>query len=990
MTGQQVSHYRIAERLGRGGMGVVYAAEDLRLGRRVAIKFLSEEACCEPEAVQRFLREARAISSLNHPHICTLHDIGEHRVPGSEQTEHYMVMELLEGEPLKARIARGPLPLDDALVFGEHIADALDAAHGNGIVHRDLKPANLFVTSRGQLKVLDFGVAKLAEPKGDAGAETIAGSAQLTTYASALGTIQYMSPEQARGLDIDARSDIFSLGIVLYEMATGRPPFSGGSAGAIFEQIFSGVPPAPSALVAGLSTDFDRIVFRALEKDRELRYQSAADLRAELRRLRKATDAARLTPPGVPVVPTVPSVPSVAPVPSVASVASVASVSAPSVAPVPAVPSVSSAPSVASVSVPSVVLPSVPSVAAAPRSKSAWWIGAPLATLAVIVGVLWWRSAQTPALANRDTVVVSEFVNRTGDTMFDDTLGEALAVQLRQSPFLNLLNEQQQQSTLRLMGRDPMSPVSLEVGREICQRNSAKAVLGGSIASVGASYLLTLNARDCVTGDILAEEQVQASSKNDVLSALGGAVSAFRERLGESLASVQRYDARIEMATTPSLEALKQYSQGVLTRRTQGDLDAVPFFEDAIRKDPNFALAYARLGAVLGNIGRRNEAEQMTSKAYELRERVSERERLYIEARYYSVVTEDEGKAIETYRLLIATYPDDYAAHTNLGSLLKDRGEIADAMTSLREAVRLAPEQPTAVLNLAFTHLENNEFDEARQGFERVLKLQDSVSARQGLYTLAVATNDDTLAQAQLTAVQGRRDEMELLPARIGAATYHGRFREAADLLKVWESRMEQSGRGAYVAEGVLSFAINEALVGFGDRARARLAALRAAKRLTPGAADEWLVLSALLADAGQARAASPQALAEAKESPDRLQQLEPLLGALVALANQQPAEAVRLLEPITYDRRFARHVTVWAVANRSLGRDDVALPALTWLAGPPPRMGVDASVAFVLHELAAAQAATGQTAAADETRARLVELWKNADDDVPLIRSRR
>ena len=292
MTGEQVSHYLIGEPLGRGGMGVVFAAEDLRLGRRVAIKFLPEEACCEPEAVQRFLREARAISSLNHPHICTLHDIGD------RDGQQYMVMELLEGEPLKSRIARGPLPIDDVTLFGEHIADALDAAHGKGIVHRDLKPANLFVTTRGQVKVLDFGVAKLSEPKGGgADQATLAASAELTTYGSALGTIQYMSPEQARGLDIDARSDIFSLGIVLYEMATGRAPFQGASAGAIFEQIFGAVPPAPSDLAAGISTDFDRIVFRALEKDRELRYQSAADLRADLRRLRKATDSGRVPRP---------------------------------------------------------------------------------------------------------------------------------------------------------------------------------------------------------------------------------------------------------------------------------------------------------------------------------------------------------------------------------------------------------------------------------------------------------------------------------------------------------------------------------------------------------------------------------------------------------------------------------------------------------------------------------------------------------------------
>jgi tetratricopeptide (TPR) repeat protein len=935
MTGEQVSHYRIAERLGAGGMGVVFAAEDLRLGRRVAIKFLPEEACAEPDAVQRFLREARAISSLNHPHICTLHDIGEHR------GQQYMVMELLEGELLKSRVAREPLPLDDVLLFGEHIADALDAAHGKGIVHRDLKPANLFVTGRGQLKVLDFGVAKLAEPKeGPASANTVAASDQLTAYGSALGTIQYMSPEQARGLDIDARSDIFSLGIVLYEMAAGRPPFRGATAAVIFEQIFGGVPPAVSDVVAGLPTDLDRIIFRAIEKDRELRYQSAADLRADLRRLRKATESGRTA--------------------------------------------------AASGTVPAAAIgaPAAPAPSTAARSPYLRWIvAAPMVTVAVVAGVLFWRSAGTPALASRDTVVLAGFMNRTGDPMFDDTLGEALGVQLRQSPFLNVLNEMQQQSTLRLMGREPASPVTIEIGEEVCQRNAGKAVLGGSIASVGSSYLMTLTARDCVTGDVLAEEQVQAASKDDVLRALGRAASAFRERLGESLSSVQRYDARIEMATTPSLDALKQYSQGVLVRRTQGDRDSVPFFEDAIRKDPNFALAYARLGTVFSNLGRRDESEEMTRKAFELRERVSERERLYIEARYHSVVTEDVGKAIETYRLLIATYPDDFSAHTNLGSLLKARGEIPEAMASLKESVRLAPEQPTGWLNLAFTHLENNEYAEARAGFERVLKLQDSVSARQGLYGLAVVSGDEALEAAQIEAVRGRRDEEDFLPTRVGAAAYRGRFREGAEILELWQRRMEQSGRGAYVAEGVLGFAISEALVGFGDRARARLAAMKTAKRLTPGVSDEWLVLAAILGDTEEAKAAFPIALSEARESLDQLQYQEPLLNALVALAGKQPAEVVQLLEPVTFAPRFVQHLVVSSVANQRLGRHEAAIDGLAWLAGPPARVGLDASLPFVLHTLAASQQAAGRAADAERTRARLAELWEHADDDVPLNR---
>ena len=675
MTGQQVSHYRIEESLGRGGMGVVYAAEDLRLGRKVAIKFLPEEACCEPEAVQRFLREARAISSLNHPHICTLHDIGEHA------GQQFMVMELLEGETLKARIARGPIPLDEVLRYGEHIADALDAAHGKGIVHRDLKPANLFITRRGEVKVLDFGVAKLAEPgRGPVSTETRA-TDQLTTVGSALGTIHYMSPEQARGLEIDGRSDLFSLGIVLYEMATGRPPFTGATQAVVFEGILGGTPPPPSQVAAGIPDDFDRIVSRAMEKDRDLRYQSAADLRSDLKRLGRATDSSRL-----PLGATGQFAPAATPAPPVVGAAA---------APVPA---------------------ASPARSRFPR----WALAAPFATIAIIGAVLYWRSAQTPALADRDTVVLASFTNRTGDAMFDDTLTEALAVQLRQSPFLNVLNEQQQQATLRLMGRDPMAPLTTEVGRELCQRASAKALLGGTIASLGSAYVLTLHAQDCVTGEVLAEEQVQADGKEGVLGALSGAVRHFRERLGESLASVSRYDAPVEQASTSSLEALRAYSQGTLTRRTAGDIESVPFFKRAIELDPDFALAHARLGTVYSNIGQSAEARAATTRSYELRERVSDRERLYIEARYYTTVTQDVPKAIESYQLLLATYPDDYAARANLGGLLRGQGRVAEAIPMLEAATRLAPDQPNPFLNLGFALTDVDRFADAAAGLRAV------------------------------------------------------------------------------------------------------------------------------------------------------------------------------------------------------------------------------------------------------------------------------
>lgn len=933
MTGQTIGHYLVGRRLGSGGMGVVYEAEDHRLGRRVAIKFLPEEALSDPEAVGRFLREARAISSLNHPHICTLHDIGAHN------GQQYMVMELLEGEPASTRMARGPIPIDEVLQYGEQVADALDAAHANGIVHRDLKPANLFITRRGQMKVLDFGVAKLSHTgRGRASAETVAMSDQLTTLGSAIGTIHYMSPEQARGQDTDGRSDIFSLGSVLYEMATGQPSFPGATPAVVFEGILTKTPAPPSDLAEAVPAEFDRIVFRALEKDRDLRYQSAADLRAELKRLRKVTESGRT--------------------PAVTGLAgTVAGTGA----------------------------ARIPPPSTRPRAL-AWLLAAPVVTAIVVAGVLLWRSAQTPALTSRDTVILSSFTNRTGDTMFDDTLSEALAMQLRQSPFLNVLNDQQQQATLRQMGRDPMSAVTPDVGREICQRNSGRALLGGSIASLGSSYLLTLDAEDCVTGDVLAEEQVQAGNKDEVLGALGEGSSRFREKLGESLASIQRYDAKIEQATTSSLDALKSYSQGVLLRRTQGDSSAIPFFQRAIQQDPQFALAYARLGTVYSNLAMRTEAVEMTTRAYELRDRVSELERLYIEARYHSAVTQDTSKAIETYRVLLATFPNDYAAHTNLGGLLKDRGDTEAALAELKEAVRLAPEQPTGWLNMGHTYLDQRSYEEARAAFDRTLTLVDSASARSGLFVLGTLSGDQALADTQVDAMKGRRDEADLLPARTFAAAYRGRMRESAELMIQWRRTAEQGGREESTRESYLALAIDEALAGWPDRARARVAELEREKKITGEVADERLVLAAIMVDRPLAHAAFPDALAGLSETSDRRASDEAALRALLALGNGDPAEAARLLAPVTFAPRLTDHVSAWAIAQRRLGNDEAAVEALEWLVESPSRIRLGVMPAHVLVELGRAHVALGQTDAARKTYDRFFELWKDADDDVPLL----
>jgi tetratricopeptide (TPR) repeat protein len=934
VIGRTISHYRIVSELGSGGMGVVYEAEDTRLGRHVAIKLLSPEACCDPQAMDRFLREARIISSLSHPHICTLHDIGE------QDGQQFMVMELLEGESLKERIARGPLRVDDVLDLGVQIADALDAAHAAGVVHRDVKPANLFISRRGQAKVLDFGVAKLGEGGHERPdmAHTIAGS-EMTTVGSAIGTVAYMSPEQARGQEIDLRSDLFSFGVVLYEMATGRQPFAGPTHAVIFEGILTKQPTPPSALNANVPADFDRIVAKALDKDRETRYQSASDMRADLKRLKRDTESGRTSA------------------------------------------AVAAAPAAA---------PEARTLPGGASRRRALLIGAPLAAAAaIVIGVLWQSQDAPAALTERDTVVLADFRNRTGDAMFDDTLTEALAVQLRQSPFLNLMPEQQVEATLRLMGRSAEDPITPEVGQEICQRAGAKAMLGGTIANIGNTYVLTLAAQNCLNGAIVAEEQARANGKDEVLTALGDAASRFREKLGESLASVQRYDASIEEATTKSLEALKAYSQGMVTRRTRGDYDSLPFFRRAVEIDPDFALGHARLGTVLANVGQREEAITASTRAYELRDKVSERERLYIEARYFSTVTGEPEKAIESYRLLLATYPDDYAARTNIGSLYRSRGALKDAIANLEEAVRLAPGQPLARQNLAGAYIDEGRFDDAIHQYQEGLKLlPDNSAMRRGLYTAAIFAGNQALADEQVNAVQGEADRVELLATRVLAAEYRGRFKEADALADELIRGLQGLNRLPAAGQGLVVLALGHALTGRAEAARAAFERARSLNVVTDAAADEALVLAAYLPDEALAKAYLDRAIQYSRKvnTADNTEKAERLIRALAALARGRHQEAYDLASSLGSDLSQRNAVVVAGSAALELRRWDDAITALETAVGFGPKLGLSAGPPALHISLARAYAGAGRHADARRAYERAFAIWKDADPDLPLL----
>jgi serine/threonine protein kinase/tetratricopeptide (TPR) repeat protein len=817
--GKAFGHYRIKRELGAGGMGVVYSAYDSVLERKVAIKVVGDRVLADTNARELLLHEARAASSLNHPNICTIHEVGD------SDGEAFIVMEQVEGQPLNALLRAKGLPPNVVIRYGLQIADALAHAHEHGVIHRDLKSSNVMVTPEGRVKVLDFGLAaRLGSTEIQ---EATASNVPLTDSRPIVGTLPYLAPELLGGEPADARTDVWSLGILLYEMASGTQPFRGRTTFELSSSILRETPvPLPESVPVGLRA----VVLRCLEKSPGERYQRAGEVYSALEALQGSQPVPR-----------------------------------PEIRP--------------------------------KKFTAIRWLLLPV-LLVLIVLFFYFRRQHVSPLTEKDTIVLADFTNTTGDPVFDGSLRQGLSVQLEQSPFLSLVSDERIGQTLALMGKPPDTKLTPEIGRELCQRTESAAILEGSIAMIGTRYNLILKAVNCTNGESLTSAEAQANDKSHVLDALGKAASEIRNKLGESLSTVQKLNTPLEQATTPSLEALQAYSLGWKTILGGDSAAAVPLFQRAIQLDPNFAAAYALLGISYAHLGESSLAAENMQKAFDLREHVSEREKLGLESAYYDVGLGDLEKAQHGFEVWEATYPRDPAPRDRLGAIYNAFGQYDKSLAEYQEALRLSKESGGEYANIVSAYRSLNRFDEARTTAKVAQsKNLDSPGLHNELYWLAFLQNDAAGMEQQIAWSTGKPEvEDALLANEADTAAYSGHLGKARAFARqavVSAVRAEEKETAAgYEADA----ALREALLGNAAEAKQRSAAALGLSQGRDVAYEAALAL-ALAGDSQRAQALADQLGKFLPENTIVQANYLPTLHAQLALNRKDPAKAIELLQ---------------------------------------------------------------------------------------------
>ena len=940
-AGTRLGPYEIVALLGAGGMGEVYRAKDTRLGRVVAIKVLPDGVTLSPHTLERFQREARAASALNHPNICTIYDVGT--------DPPFIAMELLDGETLADRIAGlgakdSGLPIDEALSIALPIADALDAAHSTGIVHRDIKPANIFLGLRGP-KILDFGLAKAASGPAAIGASdqaTRSTEALLTDPGSTLGTVSYMSPEQVRAQPLDARTDLFSFGVVLYEMATGTQPFRGDSSGIIFEAILNRAPVAPVRVNPDVPAELERIIDKCLEKDRNLRYQHAADIRTDLQRLKRDTDSARVTSSAQPAVTTV----------------------------------------------------------------TRWKMIVPAAAALLALSVAGYVYVhRAPILTDKDTIVLADFDNKTDDPVFDDTLRQGLSVELQQSPFLSLISDRQIQQQLALMGQPKEARLTSDVAQQICERTASAVVLEGSIASLGSQYVLGLRARNCNTGTTVDQEQAQVARREDVLNALSQIVRKFRTRMGESRATVEKHSTPLPEATTPSLEALKAYSTGMKVTVSSANFPAaIPFYQRAVEIDPKFAMAHASLGLLYSGVGESVLSAQSTARAWQLRDRVSERERFFIDFTYDRQVTGNLEKAYHTLELWLRTYPR--GEEPNAMSLLSGlsthgTGRFERAIEASHKEIAANPDFGLGYGSLATSYFLLDRFEEAERALQRATehKLEDSILLVIR-YNIAVLKGDRHQMDRVVALAKGKPGvEHPMAHAEALALARSGRLQAARrSSSRAMDLALQEVGREA-AASYQAARAVWEAVCGNAAEAKTNATAALA---LSNGRDVEYAAGLAL-ALSGDSSRSQPLADDLEKRFPeDTFAKFTyvPVLRALSALEHGKPTDSVERLHialpfelavnGLNFGHFYLGGLHSAYVRGEALlaaHRYPEAAAEFQKILDHRGIVGADPIGALAHVQLGRAFVLSGDKIKAKAAYQDFLTLWKDADPDIPILR---